>query len=132
MRRVHLLVVLLGVFAVACPPVGAAVARANDSGISGRIQEGPTCPVENPGANCAPKPLSARVRIHPVGERSPVVIVRSDSDGRFRVTLAPGKYVLRPQRVHNRPFPRPPAPSRAQVLDGQFTHVTITYDTGIR
>jgi hypothetical protein len=132
MQRGHVLVAFLGAFAVACPPVGAAVAGTNGSGISGRIQEAPTCPVEHPGAKCAPRALLASVRIHPVGAPSPAVTIRSNSNGRFRVTLAPGSYVLRPLRVHNQQLPRPPAPSRVEVVAGQFTHVTITYDTGIR
>jgi hypothetical protein len=72
------------------------------------------------------------VRIHAAGERFPVVTVRSNSDGRFRVALAPGTYVVRPLPMHNQPFPRPPATSDVQVAGGEFTHVTITYDTGIR
>jgi hypothetical protein len=58
--------------------------------------------------------------------------VRSNSNGRFRAILPPGKYVVRPMRVNNQSLPRPPPPSRVHVVEGQFTSVTITYDTGIR
>jgi hypothetical protein len=119
------------VFTVAC---GTAGGRTPSSGIAGRVLAGPTCPVERvpPSPQCAPRPLAARLRIHPVGKRSPVEVVRSGPDGRFRVRLPPGNYVLRPLAEPGSAFPRPPAPRDVRVHAWRFTSVTITYDTGIR
>ena len=55
--------------------------------------------------------------------------VRSASDGRFRISLAPGRYLLLP---HNgRPYPRSSA-QVATVYSHRYTTVLIRYDTGIR
>jgi len=115
----------------ACAPASAAAPR---SGIAGRTVAAPTCPVERvpPQPGCAPRPISATVRVSAVGRRAPVVVVRSGSDGRFRVRLPAGAYVVRALRQGGSPFPRPPAPRRVRVRRGHFTALTLTYDTGIR
>jgi hypothetical protein len=103
------------------------------SGISGRVMEGPTCPVERvpPDPKCAPRPLAATLRVHRVGSRTGV-LVHSGSDGRFRVRLAPATYVVKPLPQARSAFPRPPAASTVRVRTGHFTNVSIMYDTGIR
>jgi len=58
--------------------------------------------------------------------------IRSGADGRFRIHLTAGTYVLRALSQDGSPFPRPPAPKRVRVRSGRFTYITITYDTGIR
>ncbi len=111
-----------------------AFARAPSSGLAGRVLEGPTCPVERvpPEPRCAPRPLIATLRIRRVGSRRPAKSIRSRRDGRFRVSLAPGAYVVRALPVSSSFLPRPPSPFRVQVPKGRFAIVTITYDTGIR
>jgi signal transduction histidine kinase len=76
---------------------GDASGRAPGSGISGRILAGPTCPVERvpPAPGCAPRPLVATLRIARVGSSAGSRSVRSRSDGRFRVSLAPGLYTVK-------------------------------------
>jgi len=115
---------------------GGAVGRATEpnSGIAGQVQEGPTCPVEQypPSSRCAPRPLSAPIRIRAAAGGSHGLVVHSGSNGRFRVRLRAGRYVVTPERTNSSGFPRPPAPFRVDVAPGHFTHVTITYDTGIR
>jgi hypothetical protein len=121
---------LLGFALLSVSPAGA---RAPDSGISGRIVAGPICPVESvpPVPGCAPRPLRATLRIRRVGSR-PSASVRSADDGRFRVRLYPGTYVVQALAHAGAALPRPPAASRVQVHAGRYTFVTITYDTGIR
>ena len=104
------------------------------SGIAGRIVAGPTCPVEMvpPQPSCAPRPLSARVRITGSGAPARHWVVQSGRDGRFRIRLAPGTYTLQPLGRPGSPLPRPPGPSRVRVTRGRFTMVRIEYDTGIR
>lgn len=103
------------------------------SGIAGRIEAGPTCPVERlpPDPRCAPRPLSARVRIRRAGDAHALKVIRSAANGHFRVRLSPGVYILTPLRSGSA-FPRPPGPMRERVRSGHFTRVTIVYDTGIR
>lgn len=74
----------------------------------------------------------AKVRIDRIGSRLPSEVVRSGTDGRFQIRLAPATYVVRALRQNGSPYPRPPAPFRVRVLTGRVTHITITYDTGIR
>lgn len=128
-RRFVLLAMLLGL--AGC---GSAVARAPDSGLSGRVLAGPTCPVERvpPQPGCAPRPVVATLRIRRLGSRTAARSVRSASDGRVRVRLAPGAYTVQALPRAGSPFPRPPSPSRVQIRPGRFTVITITYDTGIR
>ncbi|HZL48513.1 MAG TPA: hypothetical protein VFC30_05810 [Solirubrobacteraceae bacterium] len=122
---------LLGFVLLSVSPAGA---RAPDSGIGGRIVAGPICPVESvpPVPGCAPRPLRATLRIRRVGSHGPSASVRSAADGRFRVRLYPGTFVVQALAHAGAALPRPPAASRVQVHAGRYTFVTITYDTGIR
>ncbi len=52
------------------------------------------------------------------------------SDGRFRVSLAPGQYSIRPLEESRR-FPRG-GHAEVTVRAGQFTHVDLTFDSGMR
>jgi hypothetical protein len=111
-----------------------AVAGPQPTGIGGRVVAGPTCPVERnpPLPQCSPRPLAVRVRISRVGKRHLVKVVRSAADGHFKVFLPAGTYSVRGLEVGQSPLPRPPSPFRVHVRSGRLTHVTITYDTGIR
>jgi hypothetical protein len=103
------------------------------SGIAGFVAAGPTCPVERvpPEPSCAPRPLSARLRISRQGSGREV-LVKSGADGRFRVKLGPGLYVVRGLPVSSSGLPRPLAPRLVRVLVRRFTYIKILYDTGIR
>jgi hypothetical protein len=130
MRRASVLAGL----ALTVTACGAASASAPHSGIAGRVVAGPTCPVQRipPDPACAPRPLAATLRVRRADGRGTGATVRSASDGRFRVALAPATYVVTPQAPRGSPFPRPPAASRVRVRSGQLTRITIAYDTGIR
>jgi hypothetical protein len=139
MRRGSIAGILVALSAVAASGIGGASVAASpgeaaESGIAGLVQEGPTCPVEQypPSSRCAPRPLSAPIRIRRAGSRESGFVVRSGPKGHFKVRLAPATYVLTPRRVNKSGFPRPPAAFRVTVHREKFTHVTITYDTGIR
>lgn len=99
-----------------------------DSGISGQVIIGPTCPVARPGKLCE-RPYRATLTIRRVTERPLVTRVRSASDGRFRISLAPGRYLLLPH--NDRPYPRS-SPQVATVHAHRYTTVLIRYDSGIR
>ena len=99
-----------------------------DSGIMGDVLIGPTCPVERPGKICE-RPYRARITIRRETPPTLVARVRSSAQGRFRVALAPGTYLLLPQ--NRRPYPRS-SPEMATVFGHRYTPVLITYDSGIR
>jgi hypothetical protein len=128
MRKAVLIGCALGL--VACSSAGG---RTPDSGIAGRVVESPTCPVETvpPQPQCAPRPLAVGLRVTPVG-RNVGRLVRSGPDGRFRVLLSPGTYIVKGLPKNGSPFPRPLAPRRVGVQAGRLTRITITYDSGIR
>ena len=58
--------------------------------------------------------------------------VRSGIDGLLRVRLSAATYVVQALPLSDSPFPRPPSALIVKVHAGRFTHITITYDTGIR
>jgi hypothetical protein len=105
------------------------MATAHDmaSGIDGDVILRPVSPVERPGM------VNERPYEAVIGVRTPagrvVAEVRSDADGRFRIVLAPGTYVLQPES--DAIYPQAPAQT-VTVRQDQFTPVRIVYDSGIR
>jgi hypothetical protein len=103
-----------------------------ESGISGTVILGPTCATgDAPGAHepvpCL-TPYSAQLAVLD-GENVVVIRATSDAEGRFRVTLPPGDYVVAPQGGDPYPIAQP-LPVTVPV--GEFVEVQINYDTGIR
>jgi hypothetical protein len=56
-------------------------------------------------------------------------VVESGPDGRFRVALAPGQYVLVAEVAGNAMSAKP---TDVTVAAGEFARVTVLLDTGIR
>jgi hypothetical protein len=107
----------------------AATADGPDSGIRGYVTFGPTpqCAVQHAGQtddDCTDPYPGVRIRIHRRGNDFIVRDVRSNKRGRFRVELAPGRYVLDTDP--------PSEPRRVRVRPGQFTYVRFNFDSGIR
>ena len=100
----------------------------SDSGIEGEVRIGPVSPVETAGTP-ASAPYAAEMLIHHEDGRGKVVRVRSGEDGRFRVNLAPGIYVVEPVVAEVLPVA---APVTVEVEPHRFAKVTINYDSGIR
>lgn len=103
-------------------------ARQPDSGIIGKVLIGPTCPVERPGKTCE-RPYRATITVRRETSRTLVARVHSSAQGRFRIALAPGTYLLLPQ--NRRPYPRS-SPHVATVRRHRYTAVLLSYDSGIR
>ena len=101
------------------------------SGIEGTITIGPTCPVERvpPDPNCADKPYQATVVVKTADEQKELTSFSSDQDGRFKVKLIPGTYILVP--VSNNTHPQASS-QKVIVKANNFTQVTISFDSGIR
>lgn len=101
------------------------------SGIMGKIVLGPTCPAVGPGMEneCQDKPYQATVAVKTSDGTKEITKFTSDAEGNFKVSLAPGDYLLVPISIGRSFFGKP---QNVTVKEGEFTSVTIPYDTGIR
>jgi hypothetical protein len=98
-----------------------------NSGIAGEVILRPVSPVERPGM-INQRPYEAVIGVKNGAGRI-IAEVRSDPDGRFRIVLEPGTYVLQPES----PAIYPHAPAQTvTVTRDHFTPVHIVYDSGIR
>ncbi len=123
MSRISLffLVLLLG----ACSPVNPTPA---DSGIRGQVSIGPVCPVVQAGMDCDDKPYQANFTVL-TSKGKEITRFQSDANGLFELALSPGDYILRPESPNVLPYA---AGQTFSVVAGQFTQLTVTYDSGIR
>ena len=130
---VGLLMLALASTSSALADAGARAERASalDSGISGRVLVGPTCPVQTqpPTPSCADRPLATAIRVMRLANGTVAARTRSGSDGRFRVRLRPGRYEVR--AASGRPVPRCGS-LRVTLRSHRFAHVTLSCDSGIR
>jgi hypothetical protein len=101
-----------------------------DSGVRGTVTVGPMCAVVHVGTDCPDKPLQAELQIMGADKKT-IARSRSDFAGRFEIPLAPGSYTL--VAVPPNPGGPPFAPSiMFSVTEGEWTELTVQYDTGIR
>ena len=117
----------LGVVVAAC---GASelLGPGASQGIDGLVLIGPQCPVQRPDDPCPDLPHQAWIGVR-TATGSHVTRVRSGEDGRFRVGLRRGSYVLEPES--GSPFPIAGEQS-VEVEEGVYTDVVVSFDTGIR
>lgn len=127
--RANGLILLLAYLVGGC--AGAFIPADLDSGISGIVLAGPTCPVQSPdNPECDDKPYAATIVIKTADGLFTVTRFTAGDDGRFRAPLYPGTYLLDPQPGQNG-LPVS-SPQTVMVQSGAFTELTISYDTGIR
>lgn len=103
-----------------------------ESGISGSVLLGPTCPVvrEPPEQGCADRPFETKFdAATPDGSRV-VKQFSSDAEGKFKVILPPGDYVIR--KTASGSFLPRCSEEAVKVSAGKFTELNISCDTGIR
>jgi hypothetical protein len=101
-----------------------------DSGVEGRVIIGPVCPViQQGGEDCLDRPYQATLTVNdPKGQK--IVQVEADEDGSFKIPLEPGNYILVPE---SKGFMVPFASQQPfTVTEGNYTQLTIAYDSGIR
>ncbi len=110
---------------------GSAVSAPPDTGITGQVLLGPTCPVMIQGQPCPEQPVQATVTVYDQSGNK-VTEFRSDDQGRFTVNLAPGTYTLRPQRGDGQGIGNMGKEQAVTVVKGQFITVQLTIDSGIR
>ena len=97
-------------------------------GIDGIVMLGPQCPVQTLEDPCPDLPYEAWIDVHRADGES-VTRIRSDEDGRFRVGLRAGLYILDPESGN--PFPIA-SEQEVRVEEGAYTEVVVSFDTGIR
>ena len=123
MRIQHILLLLV-LFLSACIPTSEPL----DSGIEGLVTIGPMCPVVQEDVPCPDQPYLAILTILTMDGKE-IAQFQTDESGRFRVELAPGEYVLRPDSPNGLPFA---ADVVFRVNEHEFTRLEISYDSGIR
>jgi hypothetical protein len=98
------------------------------SGIQGQALLGPVCPVVQPGQECPDGPYQATLTVL---DRNGLQIMQfqTDEQGRFQVAMVPGEYILHPESPNGLPF----AGDQSFIVEtGQYTQITVHYDSGIR
>jgi hypothetical protein len=98
------------------------------NGIEGQVLIGPMCPVVQQGQECPDQPYQATLTVN-TSNGVRITQLRTDEQGHFKLPLVPGDYVLHPES----PNGIPSAGEQAfTVSSGQYTQITIHYDSGIR
>lgn len=99
------------------------------SGISGIVLTGPTCPVVRVNdPSCNDKPYQGNFIIKDVAGMREIARFSTDSNGRFLVYLAPGEYSIEPAQ----PIGLGAQAQLVEVSAGIMSDITLTFDTGIR
>jgi hypothetical protein len=100
------------------------------TGIEGAVTVSPARPGPIRKGSEAPNAVPLPNAVFTVGnEKGTVTSFTTDGNGRFRVSLGPGRYVV--ALAENR-FPRPCGPFKIEVISGQMTKVDWRCDSGMR
>ncbi len=97
------------------------------SGVSGSVLLGPQCPVVRDG-QCPDKPYQTDLVVTAADGQRVIAQFRSDQNGAFRVSLAPGQYLIR-SVTQTRPYC---SSGSLTVSANTYTNTTVHCDTGIR
>jgi cobalamin biosynthesis protein CbiG len=116
---------LVGVALIALSLASGAAATTS-SGLRGVVMRGPTRPVCMAGVPCSAPAKKAKIVFTRNGVSRVAV---TDSVGRYRVLLAPGRYTVKFGSIAARFGSKP---LTAVVLAGRITVRNFTIDTGIR
>ena len=100
-----------------------------DSGIVGMVVVVGGCPVDRADPPCPPRPAAAPLVVADAGSNATVATVNSGADGAFRVTLAPGRYVVRAAATG--PLMSRAAPVTVDVPAGGYVSVTVSFQARI-
>jgi hypothetical protein len=96
--------------------------------VVGRVVSAPSCPVERADSPCPPRPVVGATVAALRGQHV-VASTRTAAGGRFRLSLAPGSYLV---RATNRGPLATSAQARVVLTKGQTKQLTLTVDSGIR
>jgi hypothetical protein len=103
-------------------------AAPTDSGLEGQVFMGPMCPVLQQGQPCPDQPYQATLAVNSLDGKK-ITQVQTDQQGRFRIALKPGAYILHPESPNVMPFA---GEQIFRVEAGRFTQLTVNYDSGVR
>jgi hypothetical protein len=119
---------LAGLLTAATACAGGSVAPSQRGTVSGVVLSAPSCPVERAGTPCPPRAVPGAEVTARHGAAT-VSRVRAGADGRFSLTLVPGRYtiVARATGVIGST-----ATAEVTVAAGDTATVTLTVDSGIR
>lgn len=107
--------------------LAATAAGTTRSGLYGAVTRGPTQPVCRVGEPCDEPAAGATLVFFRHGRR--IARIRANDQGRYRVTLRPGRYAV---RTTAQSIGRGVDPSLVTVSRGRYTRVNFSIDTGIR
>lgn len=129
-RRLGSLLFVILIVTPACRD-DASTTRAPQSGVEGVVLGGPNCPVVQEGSPCPDTPAEAEIQVTDPRTQEVILITQSGADGRFRIGLPPGEFVLLALPLDSRLAPNG-TPVPVKVVAGRFVTVTLYIDTGIR
>jgi len=99
-----------------------------NSGVEGQVFIGPNCPVVQQGQECPDQPYQAALKVNSPDGRK-IAQVQTDEDGRFKIPLEPGEYILHPESPNVMPYA---SEQTFTVEADKFTQIVVNYDSGIR
>jgi hypothetical protein len=99
------------------------------SGLTGIVTRGPIQPVCRVDMPCD-EPAAAIVLAFTRVRDGAIFTTRTNAQGRYRITLTPGRYRVRTRQ--RSVFERVPKPSEVTVPRGRYARVDLAIDTGIR
>jgi hypothetical protein len=127
MRR-FLLPILLALCLAACGKD--AGAGDGSSGVEGTVSIGPTCPVEHAESPCPDAPYAAAITVSTGGDV--VATGESGEDGTFRISVPPGTYEVSAEPLDGNAIAHAEPIENVVVEAGSFTHLLLSFDSGIR
>jgi hypothetical protein len=125
-------VILVLMIAGAVASISGCLGPPNEGYLEGHVTIGPICPVEKVNVTCPVPPASyeARKIVVSTEEAQVVILVDIDSNGFYRVALAPDTYIVDINHVgvdHSQDVP-----IAVTIIEGRTTVLNISIDTGIR
>ena len=132
-RRLAVFLLVAITVGAACGNDGSSLTESGsgDSGVEGVVLSGPNCPVVQEGSPCPDTPAKAEIQVTDPNTQEVIAIAQSGADGRFRIELPPGEFVLLALPPNAGPAPSG-KPVPVTVIGGSFVTVTLYIDTGIR
>jgi carboxypeptidase family protein len=130
MRRISLILIGLSLSLSACADAGTVGTSGNGAaGILGKVLLGPMCPVQQVGSPCPDRPIKADITVT-ASDGKVIATGRSDEDGTYRISLAPGSYtVTAKQPSEGFGFGKP---ITVRVRADTYVRLNLLVDSGIR
>ena len=119
------------VLLAACGSRSETAADSFDSGVTGVSVLAASCPETPQAQECPDRPMPAHLTVTRANSGEVVASADTNSDGNFRISLAPGTYTVTPTNMSAAPMPSA-YPISFEVREREFTTITVRFDSGIR